>query len=622
MNYSKYSRRFTISIFCIGLILIAASSLVANPKFEYPEGAPFTPDPYANETKAERDARMAWFREARFGMFIHWGVYAVAGEQRNGGKNANLAAWWMHGYSMPVEKYKKFADEFNPTEYDPTFWAQLAKRAGMRYMVITSKHHDGFALFPSAVSDWDIADASPYGEDLIGPLADAARAEGIKFGLYYSHAEDWTHPGGGKALYLDRFKQRNDTFDPAIGPYWDEAQLGNFNDYLENIAVPQVGEILGRYQPDLLWWDIPKGVRKEHADRLISLLKIVPDIVHNNRLGGGYMGDIATAEQNVPPTAFVGNDLEVCVTLNDVWGYNRHNTNWKSTDTLIEMLCDIVGKGGNFLLNIGPKPDGTFPQPCIDRLEEMGVWMQVNSESIHGTSASPFYKLFWGTATQKAQGENTHVYLQVFDWPENGQLEVPGLHNKPASVQLLKGDQPLKSRHKNDTLYIDVPGQAPDPYVSVIKLEFEGQPEVTPNIPVLSATEATSIPAKFIDIHNHAIAPKDVPSQAFLKEGRITNWLLRKSNITWSMNVEKPGTYKVYLDLLAPEGNQIKLTTNPWEKGNEFKIAPTRDAGELVRTELGTYTFEKAGFQTLGVYPLNDTWKAMEAGTLTLVPVK
>ena len=162
-------------------------------------GAAISPDPYANETKEERDARMGWWREARFGMFIHWGVYAVPAGTYKGEQIPSIGEWIMLKGKIPVAEYKAFAKEFNPVKYDPAAWAQLAKEAGMRYIVITSKHHDGFALFPSKVTDWDVADATPYGKDLIGPLAEAARAEGLKFGLYYSQAQDWNHPGGAKA---------------------------------------------------------------------------------------------------------------------------------------------------------------------------------------------------------------------------------------------------------------------------------------------------------------------------------------------------------------------------------------------------------------------------------------
>ena len=196
------------------------------------------------ETREQRDARMQWWREARFGMFIHWGVYAVPAGTYKGQRVDGIGEWIMRQAEIPVTDYRAFARQFNPVKYDPEAWAALAEEAGMKYMVITSKHHDGFALFPSDVTDWDVTEATPYGKDLIGPLAAAARRHGLKFGLYYSQAQDWTNPGGAKAGLDD-------------GQGWCDEHKGKFDDYLQKIAVPQTREILTRFQPDILWWDTP-----------------------------------------------------------------------------------------------------------------------------------------------------------------------------------------------------------------------------------------------------------------------------------------------------------------------------------------------------------------------------
>ncbi|MCS6861524.1 MAG: alpha-L-fucosidase, partial [Abditibacteriales bacterium] len=282
------------------------------------------------ETPAQRDARMKWWREARFGLFIHWGVYAVPAGVYKGQHVPGLGEWIMHHARIPVAEYKQFAKQFNPTKYNPEEWVLLAKEAGMKYIVITSKHHDGFALFDSKVTDWDVVDATPYGKDLLKPLAEACRKHGIKLGFYYSQAQDWNHPGGA-----------------AAGGHWDKAQEGDMDEYLRKIAVPQVREILTNYGPvAILWWDTPVDMTKERADMLFPLTRLQPGIITNNRLGGGYRGDTETPEQYIPATGYPGGrDFEVCMTMNDTWGYKRDDHNWKSTETLIRNLVDIASKG-------------------------------------------------------------------------------------------------------------------------------------------------------------------------------------------------------------------------------------------------------------------------------------
>jgi len=463
--------RFILLLFIFGLTGCEPSSEKGGDgKIQWPEFPPIpvvadteSPDPYDGETSDQYDARMAWWRYARFGMFIHWGVYAVPAGMHEGEKIPGYGEWIMRKGRIPIKEYRKYAELFNPVGYDPQAWAELARKAGMRYMIITAKHHDGFGLFPSEVTDWDVVDATPYGKDLIGPLARAAREEGLKFGLYYSQAQDWVHPGGSTGRGAD-------------SKPWDETHAGDMDDYIDEIAVPQIREILTRYQPDVLWWDTPAQMNRERANKLIPLLRLRPGIIHNNRLGGGYQGDTETPEQTIPDEGYEDRDWEVCMTMNDTWGYQSFDHNWKSTDDLIRKLCDIVSKGGNFLLNVGPTSEGFIPEPSVERLLEIGAWMDVNGESIYGTTTGPLTDLGWGVSTRKSQAEGDLVYLQVFDWPENGTLRVKGLANLPSSAQLLATDEIVNvSAYSEDTengLSMHVPVKAPDKYVSVIKLNF------------------------------------------------------------------------------------------------------------------------------------------------------
>mgnify|MGYP002347116080 CR=1 FL=1 len=286
----------------LALVVTVVTSALAQPK----------------ETPEQRDARMEWWREARFGMFIHWGVYSVPAGSHNGGRIGGDSAWIMRHAKIPLDVYRSYANQFNPVKYDPDAWVKLAKDAGMKYVVITAKHHDGFALFDSKVTDWDVVDATPYGKDLLKPLAAACHEQGMKLGLYYSQTQDWYHKGGA-----------------MIGFRWDPKQEGNMDEYIRNIAVPQVKEILSNYGPiAVLWWDTPYWMTIKRATEFHPLAALQPGLITNNRLAMDFRGDITTPEQKIPANGIPGRDWEVCMTMNKTWGYKSCDDNWKSTGAL------------------------------------------------------------------------------------------------------------------------------------------------------------------------------------------------------------------------------------------------------------------------------------------------
>lgn len=439
----------------------------------------------ATVVKLSDEERLQWWHEARFGMFIHWGIYSLYGGVYNGHEQIhNNGGWIMNRCKIPVAEYKEKAKEFNPVNYDPDYWVRLAKEAGMKYIVITTKHHDGFALFESEASEWNVVDATPYGKDLLKPLAEACQKYDMKLGFYYSQAQDWGNPGGIVARresnqgYLRPDSADIDKYTLDHNGYWDPVQESEpFYKYIDQVAVPQVREILTNYgEVAVLWWDTPDHMTYEAARDINKLLELQPNIITNDRLMKcGFPGDIKSPEQRIPKqNALPGQNWESCMTMNNCWGYRKNDHNWKSTEVLIRNLIEIASKGGNYLLNIGPKPDGTIPEPSLKRLTEIGEWMKVNGEAIYSTKGSPFGVLPWGRCTHKEDNGNTILYFSVFDWPNDGKLMIPGLKNRVLDSKLLAGDVDLKTVQVEGGIQVNIPLEFPDPIATVVKITVEG----------------------------------------------------------------------------------------------------------------------------------------------------
>ncbi|MBI5865556.1 MAG: alpha-L-fucosidase [Planctomycetes bacterium] len=433
-------------------------------------------NPADAETTAQRDARMAWFREARFGLFIHWGLYAVpAGKW---GEKTGHGEWIRDTAQIPIPEYEKFVGQFNPTRFNAEEWAAIAKDAGMRYVVITSKHHDGFCLFDSAQTDFDVM-STPFKRDILKELSAAVGKAGLKMCWYHS-IMDWHHPD-----YVPRRP-----WERQMRPEGD-ANFDRYVDYMKS----ELKELLTNYGPiGILWFDGQwEGTWNNERGRDLEAFvrKLQPDIVINSRVGkggGAYgidreqggSGDYGTPEQFIPDTGISGLDWETCMTMNGHWGYNAVDQDWKSSRDLIHMLIDIASKGGNFLLNVGPTAEGRFPQPCIDRLHDMGAWLKINGDAIYGTSASPLAALPWGRCTMRKLADgDTRLYLHVFTPPADGKIRLSGLLNAPKSAHLLADSaRTCAVSRDEDAVVVSCGKELPDPTATVIVLDIAGSPDV------------------------------------------------------------------------------------------------------------------------------------------------
>jgi alpha-L-fucosidase len=420
--------------------------------------------------KMSQDEKMKWFREAKFGLFIHWGLYCIPAGEWKGKPIAGIGEWIMNRAKIPVKEYELLAPQFNPVRFNADAWAQMAEDAGMKYMVITSKHHDGFAMYHSAVSKYNIYDATPFHRDPLKELAEACKRHHIRFGFYYSQAQDWHEPNGA-----------GNTWD--FGP--DDKK--DFDQYLRGKAEPQVKELLTGYGPIcLIWFDTPRMMSGNRGQRFIDIVHTMqPATLIDGRLGAE--GDYRSMGDNKIPDAVVKGDWEVPATLNHTWGYKKDDNDWKSPADLTFKLVDIVSKGGNYLLNVGPTSEGVIPQPSQDNLRAVGRWLKVNGESIYGARPTPFgeelgtpnpavkdkqgnpgftAKTDWRCTTKPGK-----LYIHLFKWP-TGSFELANLHGKVKRAHLLADKHAsLKTKQEGDRVTVSLPASAPDKMDSVLVLE-------------------------------------------------------------------------------------------------------------------------------------------------------
>ncbi len=453
--------------FVLVLALLAALNLRAQ-NIALP--APPQDTPISAAPDAVTAQRLAWWTDARFGMFIHWGLYSQDGcfyKGTNGGSEH-----MMQHLQIPLAEYAKIADVFDPTNFNADEIADLAQYAGMKYIIFTSKHHDGFAMFDSESNDYNVVQRTPWHRDPVAELADACRRKGLMFGVYYSLGRDWADPD-----VPTKNGYRSNTWD------YPNENKKVFAKYFERKVKPQITELLTHYGPiAVVWFDTPEEISPAESQELVNLIhKLQPNCIVNSRVGHG-LGDYNVSEQKIPGSSSV-QPWETCMTLNGHWAYFKGDEKWKPPVTVIHNLVDIVSKGGNYLLNIGPTGTGAVPQGAVKDLQAVGAWMAVNGKSIYGTTASPLPQPSWGRITQKegvvgftfgssrATPETTY-YLHVFDWPKDGKLIVPGLGGPIATACFLasKGSPPLTLIDGNP-VEIKLPPKPTDPIDTVIVLQ-------------------------------------------------------------------------------------------------------------------------------------------------------
>ncbi|MCG6190762.1 alpha-L-fucosidase [Maribellus maritimus] len=574
---------------------------------------------FAGAQSVSQNERMQWWRDAHFGMFIHWGLYAIPAGEWEGKEIEGIGEWIMKRAQIPATEYRQFAKEFNPVKFNAYDFVTTAKNAGMKYITITSKHHDGFAMFKSDASDYNIVDATPYGKDVIKALAEECHKQGLRICFYYSQSRDWNEPNG-----LDN--------------EWDFPKERNFQKYLEEKVKPQLTELLANYGPvGLIWFDTPMSITKEQAQSLKNLVRrLQPECIISGRLGGGVETDYMSTGDNVIPATVVPGDWEVPATLNNTWGYKKNDHHWKSPVDLTRLLFDITAKGGNYLLNVGPTAEGLIPQESVDILANVGDWMKINSESVYGALPNPFNVEFkWGNITQKSG----KLYLGIFDWP-SGDFYLEGLENKVNKVYLLSDANqtplPFKSIYnknlKHHTLKIELPDAAPDEAVSVVVLEIKGKAKVEHEI-CQNVDGSVLLHGAMADARKDG-KPYDLK---FTARGGGADWKDENVNLTWNFKVEEPGQYKI--DLVSTEtgshGNPL------WQGGHKVKIQTSGQSVEFVvkkdfseynqrtqywkkiHTDGGNINLKKAGEYTLSLEPqeLSDGNMGFTFQSISLIPV-
>ena len=568
------------------------------------------------------EERIAWWREARFGMFVHWGIYSLPGGEWKGKKVSGYAEHLMRKEKISRSEYLELAHTFNPVKFNADEWILNAKKAGMRYFIITAKHHDGFAMFDSKASDYNIVKQTPFKRDPMAELAIACKKYGIKFGFYYSHAFDWEDPNApGNDWDYD-----NPGGDLLLhgGANWFDVHpelLPKVVKYIDEKAIPQIKELLTKYHPDILWFDTPHKIPLSENIRILKAIRETdPNVVVNGRLArtANFMfGDYQNTSDRPAEFFPVKGDWEGIPTTNESYGYSKFDLSHKPVSYFIQLLAKAASRGGNILMNIGPMGNGEMAPKDLEILKGIGIWMDKNHESIYGTTRSSLAIQNWGVSTQK----DKKLYLHVFTFPENGNLIIGGLKSNIKNAYLL-ADPSKKSLKFNRLNPLDVsvtlPTNAKDAINTVVVLETDGK-IVTDTARLLSSSLSNTLLAFDAQLQGKGFKFGDGKTDRYYVEG----WKQKDQNIGWQVRLNAPVVYKVsvkYLGSPDSEGSFRFIADNKTVK--EDKTNASTKGSQVITLDLGTLSLSK-GVHDLKLVPVEiKKAELMKLLEIQLTPVK
>jgi alpha-L-fucosidase len=565
--------------------------------------------------------RMQWFNDAKFGLFIHWGLYAVpSGVWQGKPQQHSYAEHIMRTEKIALADYEALAAQFNPTAYDPEAIAEYALRAGMKYLVITAKHHDGFAMYHAKSDPYNIVDATPYGKDTLKPLFDAFRDRGLKVGFYYSQAMDWHEPDAAG----------NDwAFDNPNGKARSEEEMGR---YIDAKVLPQLGELLSDYGTiDLIWFDTPNSITEPLAERIHAhVTALQPNCLISGRLidhrrTERYHGfvDYQSLGDNANITSKQGFPWESCMTMNHSWGYKIGDDQWKPQRAFTTALATTAANGGTLLLNIGPKGDGSVPAPSVEIFDGLAEWYAVNGEAVYQTTPSPWDSYQpWGYATQKPG----QLFCHVLDWQDGGSFALDPMPATVRAVRVLGGGLQAESRQDGERVVVTMRGAhdngQPHP---VVVVEHDGGVLDVPLVPVAVAGSAVELPlvAAQVSGDGKTVHGRDWQDQALALHMRTSS---QSNPAAWAVDVAAPGSYRLVLNVrvghkdLDPDVHLVARVNGAQQADYHL---PVNDAPKQI--ELGPITFDRAGSHELSLSVINRKakiqWKAVFVRGARLEPL-
>ncbi len=568
----------------------------------------------------DHDKRIAWWRDARFGCFIHWGVYSVPGGEWKGKKVGGYAEHLMRKETIPRAEYaQQLIKPFNPVDFDADAWVKLIRAAGMKYLIITAKHHDGVAMYPTAIGDFSIKQ-SKFRRDPMMELSNACKKYGIRFGFYYSHAFDWEHPdapgndwdydnpGGDKNLHGggNWFNQHPELLPKAVK-------------YVDEKSIPQIVELLKKYHPDILWFDTPHKLPLSENIRILKAIRAVDrNVVVNGRLARSAsisFGDYKNTADRPAEFYPVDGDWEAIPTTNESYGYSRYDNSHKPPVFFIQLMAKAASRGGNLLMNIGPMGNGQIDPKDTAILHTIGEWMQRNGESIYGTHTAQMPLQNWGVVTEKGKNK----YLHVFNWPKDRRLIVNGTE-KLRNARTLVGGKPLKAEKIRDQEWlITLPAQPLDPYNSVIVVESD-HVDLASMPRVLGTKDYPNRLLAFdAELHGKGFSFGDG------KEGKyyVQNWTKMDQWLSWKLRVEEPAAFRVRIRYAVDQqkaANKYRITIGEYTM--DVNVKEVNGKGEKTVWDDIRGISLPAGDYSLEIKPLNIAdGELMKLLEISLVPV-